>query len=209
MFTSKNPNGWIHYITNSGFPKGRLCFDWAQEKDEVISGVEVGADAGADAAVDDAGFEVWQGSPPEMPLLGLDVAIARSGFLFNLSPNATDCKLPKAPVGQQCKGSKQEAALFDRVMAGLNGSSSSSNSGGGGGGSSSSATANSRKSSAAATPPTPRSLPQIYGWTEAESDYTIRVSQGGGVVLCSGAPNLSFWALISARMPVDLAQKFG
>ena len=49
---------------------------------------------------DDAGFDVWQGSPPEMPLLGLDVAIARRGFMFNLSPNATGCTDTRV----QCKG---------------------------------------------------------------------------------------------------------
>jgi hypothetical protein len=117
-----------------------------------------------------------------MPLLGLDVAIARSGFIFNLSPNATGCVEPIGPPilsPAQCHGSPQEAALFDAVMAGLNAS---------------------VKDGA--------SLPAIYGWTEPETDYTLRVSAGGCYVLCSGAPNLSFWAYF-AIAPNALKHAFG
>ena len=135
--------------------------------------------------VDDAGWEVWQGSPPEMPLLGLDVAIARSGFIFNLSPNATGCE--GTPKTAQCRGSPHEAALFDAVMAGLNATTTTS-------------TANSTASSA--------HLSAIYGWTEPESEYTLRVSAGGAYVLCSGAPNLSFWAYF-AIAPDALHHAFG
>ena len=31
------------HIANSGFPKGWVCFDWAQDRDEVIFDVEVGS----------------------------------------------------------------------------------------------------------------------------------------------------------------------
>ena len=133
--------------------------------------------------VDDAGWEVWQGSPPEMPLLGLDVAIARSGFIFNLSPNATGCD--GTPKTAQCRGSPHEAALFDAVMAGLNAT-----------------------TTAAAAAANSNHLPAIYGWTEPESEYTLRVSAGGAYVLCSGAPNLSFWAFF-AIAPDALHHAFG
>jgi hypothetical protein len=117
----------------------------------------------------DAGEYIWQGGPPEMALLGLDVAIARQGFMFNLSPNSTL--------------SSSEAAIFDAVMAGLNGSSvfttdipwdiADRNQSPGRG----------------RNTDTDRPLPAIYGWSEPESEFTIRVSNGGGYVLCSGAPS--------------------
>ena len=51
VFTSKSPGDWAHwsfkfrnYITNSGFPKGRVCLDWAQDREEPISEIEVGSD---------------------------------------------------------------------------------------------------------------------------------------------------------------------
>ena len=152
------------------FKTNGAAYDFAFEHLMPRVNRSVGWSAGR-SHVDDAGFNVWQGSPPEMPLLGLDIAIARSGFMFNLSPNSTGC----SDKAVQCHGSPQEAALFDKVMAGLNGTAFL-----GAGG-----------DTAAEHP-----LPSIYGWTEAESAYTIRVSQGGGVVLCSGAPNLSFWAYL-------------
>ena len=61
-----------------------------------------------------------------LALRALDLASARRAFMFNLSPNATDCAgnegLPGPGLGQ-CHGDASEAALFDRVMAGLNASS--------------------------------------------------------------------------------------
>jgi hypothetical protein len=116
----------------------------------------------------DGGEHIWQGGPPELALLGLDLAVSNQGFMFNLSPNAT-----LAP---------SEAALFDSVMAGLNGSGTE----------------------AASDPKRP--LPAIYGWSEPESEFTIRVSRGGGYVLCSGAPNLSFWARLASG---SLSKAFG
>jgi hypothetical protein len=159
---------------------------------------------------DDAGWEVWQGGPPEMALLGLDIAIARSGFIFNLTPNATACDVPRsgfifnltrrargapdssatsrrihlqphsATATATCRGSPQEASLFDAIMEGLN-------------------------TTVAGSLP---SLPAIYGWSEPESEYTQRVSRGGGYVLCSEAPNLSFWAFF-AIAPGALHNAFG
>ena len=52
------------------------------------------------------------------------------------------------------------------------------------------------------------SLPAIYGWSEPETEYTLRVSAGGCYVLCSGAPNLSFWAHF-AIAPDALRGAFG
>ena len=121
----------------------------------------VGWSAGRSHKLDD-GYFVWQGSPPEMPLLALDMVIARKGFIFNLSPNATQCVHSVRPE-LDCRGSPHEAALFDRVMAGLNGSTAAAASG--------SPMSDSRP------------LPAIYGWSEVESEYTIRVSKGGGYVL--------------------------
>jgi hypothetical protein len=134
----------------------------------------VGWSAGRSHRLDDGHF-VWQGSPPEMPLLALDMAIKERGFIFNLTPNRTQCLHPARPL-LDCRGSPVEAELFDRVMAGLNGS-----------------------STASANDDHP--LPAIYGWSETESEYTIRVSKGGGYVLCAGAPNLSFWCAICICSP--------
>jgi hypothetical protein len=122
----------------------------------------------------DDGTFIWQGGPPELGLLGLDLAVARRAFMFNLSPNAT-----LAP---------SEARQFDVVMAGLNGSAAAA---------------------AAAAPPLDptRPLPAIYGWTEPESEYTVRVSRGGGYVVCSEAPNLSFWAYLQSS--ASLTGRFG
>ena len=104
----------------------------------------MGWSAGRSHALDD-GHYVWQGSPPEMPLLALDMAITKRAFIFNLSPNATQCSHPARPW-VDCRGSPEEAALFDRVMAGLNGSTAAAASG---------------------TPaPADRPLPAIYGWSE-------------------------------------------
>ena len=108
--------------------------------------------SGGRSHVGDAGEKIWQGGPPEAAQLGLDMAIARRGFVFNLGPNASV--------------SASEAGLFDAVMAGLVGS---------------------------------ETLPAIYGWSEPEAEYTLRVSKGGGYVLCSEAPNLSFWARLAAQ----------
>lgn len=154
------------------FATNGAAVDWALSHLMPRVNRSVGWQAGR-THVDDAGFNVWQGSPPEMPLLGLDIAIARSGFIFNLSPNATGC----VDKSVQCRGSPQEAALFDKVLAGLNGT----------------AFLPEGVPVAAAAG---GALPSIYGWSEAESEYTIRVSQGGAVVLCSGAPNLSLWAYL-------------
>lgn len=40
-------------------------------------------------------------------------------------------------------------------------------------------------------------IPSVYGWAEPEPDMTGSTSQGGGAVLCDGAPNLSFWTHIN------------
>jgi hypothetical protein len=170
------------------FATNKAAYEWALS--ELMPRVDqsVGWSAGRSHTLDDGHF-VWQGSPPEMPLLGLDVAIAKRGFMFNLSPNATQCEAHPARWFVDCRGSPQEAALFDRVMEGLNGSSSSSGGGGGGGGSSSSSSSSSSaiaaapSGAAAAVPASSRPLPAIYGWSETESEYTIRVSKGGGYVL--------------------------
>ena len=111
-----------------------------------------------------------------MPLLALDMAIKERGFIFNLTPNRTQCLHPARPM-LDCRGSPVEAELFDRVMAGLNGSST------------------------VAPANDDHPLPAIYGWSETESEYTIRVSKGGGYVLCAGAPNLSFWCAICICSP--------
>jgi hypothetical protein len=44
----------------------------------------------------------------------------------------------------------------------------------------------------------------IMGWDEPEWIYNYRVSEGGNFVLCTGAPNLSFWAHVPTDGPVQL-----
>jgi hypothetical protein len=171
----------IKHDLTSRWNTSAAAYRWALQELMPRVNHSVGWSAGR-SHTDDKGRSVWQGGPPEMALLGLDIAVSRRGFMFNLSPNAT-----LAP---------EEAALFDSVMAGLNGTTPSSkptvSSFGIGGGQQIGVPEN--------------SLPAIYGWSEPESEYTIRVSQGGGYVLCSGAPNLSFWARVAAG---SLAGVFG
>jgi hypothetical protein len=143
------------------FATNQAAYDWSIANLMPRVDQSVGWSAGRSHRLDD-GHYVWQGSPPEMPLLGLDIAVSKRGFMFNLSPNATQCEHPVRPM-LDCRGSPQEAALFDRVMANLNGSAASATSG--------------------KEIPDTRPLPAIYGWSEAESEYTIRISKGGGYVL--------------------------
>jgi hypothetical protein len=44
----------------------------------------------------------------------------------------------------------------------------------------------------------------IYGWSEPEFLYCERVSRGGNFVVCSAAPNTSFWAKVPARKDLHL-----
>ena len=169
----------VKYNLTSRWNTSAAAYRWALEELMPRVNHSVGWSAGR-SHTDDKGTNVWQGGPPEMALLGLDIAVARRGFMFNLSPNAT-----LAP---------EEAALFDAVMAGLNGTTASD------------PTPSPLGRQLGHVPFDERPLPAIYGWSEPESEYTIRVSQGGGYVLCSGAPNLSFWARVAAG---SLAGVFG
>lgn len=146
------------------FATNQAAYEWSIANLMPRVDQSVGWSAGRSHRLDDGHF-VWQGSPPEMPLLGLDVAVSKRGFIFNLSPNATRCEHPARPM-VDCRGSPEEAALFDRVMANLNGTASAD--------------------SGVGVPET-RPLPAIYGWSEAESEYTIRISKGGGYVLWCAA----------------------
>ena len=40
-------------------------------------------------------------------------------------------------------------------------------------------------------------IPSVFGWSEPEPAMTGSTSQGGGAVLCDGAPNLSFWTHVN------------
>ena len=78
------------------FATSQAAYDWALTDLMPRVDQSVGWSAGRSHTLDDGHF-VWQGSPPEMPLLALDMAISKRGFIFNLSPNATQCVHPVRP----------------------------------------------------------------------------------------------------------------
>eukprot|EP01113_Clastostelium_recurvatum_P033518 TRINITY_DN4435_c0_g1_i4.p1 TRINITY_DN4435_c0_g1~~TRINITY_DN4435_c0_g1_i4.p1 ORF type:complete len:645 (-),score=159.00 TRINITY_DN4435_c0_g1_i4:29-1963(-) len=44
-------------------------------------------------------------------------------------------------------------------------------------------------------------LINVFGWAEPEPAFAMRVSLAGNIILCDGAPNLSFWAGIGGPAP--------
>ena len=48
---------------------------------------------------------------------------------------------------------------------------------------------------------------QVYGWAEPEPLFAKQVSDGGNVVMCSGAPNLSFWAKMRSNKTFRLPSR--
>jgi len=48
---------------------------------------------------------------------------------------------------------------------------------------------------------------QVYGWAEPEPVFAKRVSDGGNVIMCSGAPNLSFWAKLPSNKTFRLPSR--
>ena len=101
----------IKHDLTSRWNTSAAAYEWALQELMPRVNHSVGWSAGR-SHTDDQGRAVWQGGPPELALLGLDLAVARRGFMFNLSPNATL--------------SPSEAATFDAVMAGLNGTTTTS-----------------------------------------------------------------------------------
>ena len=47
----------------------------------------------------------------------------------------------------------------------------------------------------------------LYGWAEPEPLYAKRVSDGGNVVMCAAAPNLSFWRRLQAAAAFRLPER--